>query len=268
MDLAAYLRRIAYDGPLRVDFETVRGVQRAHAAAIPYENFDVQLKRPLTTDPEAAFAKIVGRGRGGWCYEQNGLLGLALAAIGFRVTRLAGNGANPASHLVLTVELEGERFVCDVGFADGPFEPYRLAEGPFEQNGFAFRVELPDEGGFRLVNHAYGMTPGFSASGPDEAAMARTCQWLQTDPTSPFVQNTVVCGRGGDGVILSMVGRVLRAIRPEGVDKSLIESADHYVATLHDRFRLDFPQAAELWPEIRRRHDDYERRRAVKLAAG
>jgi len=267
MDLSAYLRRIDYDGPLRVDFETLRGVQRAHARAIPYENFDVQLRRPLTTDPQAAFDKIVGQRRGGWCYEQNGLLGLALAAIGFAVTRLAGNGASPASHLVLRVDLMGEAFVCDVGFADGPFEPYRLVEGPFDQNGFPFVVEFLPDGGFRLVNHPFGMTPGFTARGPDESAMAETCRWLQTDPTSPFVQNTVACARGGDGVILSMVGRVLREIRPGGVEKTLIATAGDYVATLKDRFRLDFPQAAELWPQICRRHEDYERRRAARLAA-
>lgn len=40
--------------------------------------------------PEALTDKLVYRRRGGYCYEQNGLMGYVLAEIGFRVRRLAG----------------------------------------------------------------------------------------------------------------------------------------------------------------------------------
>ena len=54
--------------------------------AVPFENIDIQLGRSLTISVEDAFEKIVERGRGGWCYEQNGLFGWALSEIGFDVT--------------------------------------------------------------------------------------------------------------------------------------------------------------------------------------
>jgi N-hydroxyarylamine O-acetyltransferase len=54
MDLAAYLDRIGFAGTPRIDRETLAAVQRRHLLAIPYENLDVQLGRPLTTAPSAA----------------------------------------------------------------------------------------------------------------------------------------------------------------------------------------------------------------------
>jgi N-hydroxyarylamine O-acetyltransferase len=266
IDVTAYLDRIGHVGPVRADFETLRALHRAHGLAIPYENFDVQFKRPITTDPRAAFEKIVGRKRGGWCYEMNGTFGLVLEAIGFKVTRLAGQGGEPDSHLVLTVDLDGRAYVADVGFADGPIEPYPLAEGPFTQGGFDFRVEFLEDGRWRLHNHKFGVTPGFAAAGPNEAGMAARCQWLQTSPESAFVQNTTVFRRTPEGHI-SLIGRTLRTITPEAVAKEDVPSADAYVATLKTRFALDLPEAADLWPVICERHELYLREAAARRAA-
>ena len=113
MELSAYLDRIGFEGRPVPDRATLEAVQRLHLLAIPYENLDVQLGRPLTTSPAAAVDKLVTRRRGGWCYEMNGVLGWALAEIGFRVTRLTGavmrsmaGDANIGNHLVLRVDLE------------------------------------------------------------------------------------------------------------------------------------------------------------------
>lgn len=88
-ELAAYFSRIGFAGEVRRDFATLDTVVRAHVAAIPFENLDVQGGQKVTTDPQAAFAKLVERRRGGWCYEHNGVVGAALAAIGFDVVRLS-----------------------------------------------------------------------------------------------------------------------------------------------------------------------------------
>src|SRR4051812_23247177 len=131
MNLQAYLARIGYQGDLSPTAETLRGIQRAHLLAIPYENLDVHLGRPLTLEPAVAYDKIVGQGRGGWCYEMNGLLGWALEEIGFSVTRLAGANRRgpggsrvPGPHLVLRVDLDGETWIVDAGYGDGPIEPF------------------------------------------------------------------------------------------------------------------------------------------------
>lgn len=87
--LAAYLARIGFVGDVRPDLETLTALHRAHVESIAWECIDCFLGRPTTRDPRAAFDKIVTGGRGGWCYEMNGLFGWMLEAIGFSVTRLA-----------------------------------------------------------------------------------------------------------------------------------------------------------------------------------
>ena len=61
MNLAAYFARIGYTGTARVDHPTLCAVHRSHATSIPFENLDIQLGRPVTTAPEAAFDKNLER---------------------------------------------------------------------------------------------------------------------------------------------------------------------------------------------------------------
>ena len=88
--LDAYLDRLGYTGPLHADEQTLRALHRGHLAAIPYEHLEIQLGRENRLSEAAFVDKLVKRRRGGWCYEMNGLLTLALREIGFRVTRVGG----------------------------------------------------------------------------------------------------------------------------------------------------------------------------------
>ena len=261
MDLSAYLDRIAYNGSVGPDLATLKRLHWAHLLAIPYEGLDVHFRTPLTIDPAAAYAKIVERGRGGWCYEMNGLFGWALEQIGFHVTRLSGGGGELGkptqfgNHLVLQVDLDGESWVADVGFADGPIEPYRLVEGPFEQRGFSFRLERLSSEVWRMHNHAFGARPYFDAGLTDEAALARRCDAQQNELDSVFRQNVFLFHHGDVGYA-SLIGRMLREVTPLGVTKRLIGDAAEYLAVLEARFDLKEPRAAELWPAICARHEE------------
>ncbi len=269
INLSRYLQRIGYDGDVGVDFITLRALHRSHMLAIPYENLDVQLQRPVTIDPHAAFEKIVDRGRGGWCYEMNGVFGLALSAVGFEVTRLAADGSSTDSHLVLTVQLAGTTYVCDVGFADGPIDPYPLIEGSFSQEGFQYRIEKEPKGRWRMHNHRFGAAQGFLAGSPNETAMASRCEWLQTDADSPFVQHAILCRHvteQGRGSVVTLIDRVLRTITPDKVASEVIANDDEYVATLKTHFNLDLPAAAALWPALCERHEKYLRESAARKA--
>jgi N-hydroxyarylamine O-acetyltransferase len=262
VDVQAYLDRIGFTGAARPDLGTLRVLHRAHLLAIPYENLDVQFGRLLTPDPLAAFEKIVGRRRGGWCYEMNGVFGLALEAIGFQVTRMAGgvmravNGDDAVgNHLVLRVDLD-EPWIADVGFGDGALEPYPLREAAFSIDGYPFRLEALDERWWRFHNHEFGGAPNFDfAVEPAEpGVLASRCAWLQTAPESHFVQNAIV-QRFTPDAILQLRGRVLRRVGLTGKSEHLIGSADEFVAILDHDLALDLPDAATLWPRICARHD-------------
>ena len=270
MDLQAYLDRIGFTGTPRPDLATLRALHRGHALSISYENFDVQLERPVSIDPADAFEKIVRRGRGGWCYEMNGLLGAALEAVGFRVTRLAGGvhrgtfgDIMVGNHLVLLVDLDGEPWIADVGFGDGSRDPFPQKEKAFVSDGFDYRLERTDDGWWRLLNHEFGGAPHFDfrTEPADPALLAAKCQELQTSAQSTFVLNAIA-QRHAPGEIRMLRGRVFRRLRPAGKEDHVIGSADELVALLSREFELDLPEAATLWPRMCARHE------AVFAAAG
>ncbi len=77
----------------------------------------------IRLDPASVEKKLVGSGRGGYCFEQNGLFGLVLGALGFKVMGLAARvyvrtepGKIRRSHMLLKVDLPEGVYIADVGF--------------------------------------------------------------------------------------------------------------------------------------------------------
>jgi N-hydroxyarylamine O-acetyltransferase len=142
-DLERYFARIGYAGSPRPDLATLRALTELHPAAIPFEAVDVFLGRPVDISPRAVRAKLLDGGRGGYCFEQNGLLGRVLGALGFEVEGLIGRvlwmrpqdaPPLPLTHMALRVTIDGERWLADVGFGSCVAgAPLRLDAGDAEQ---------------------------------------------------------------------------------------------------------------------------------------
>jgi N-hydroxyarylamine O-acetyltransferase len=141
-DLNAYLTRVAVDRPAAdPGLSTLRGLALAHPCAIPFENLDPLLRRPVRLDIASIQEKLVAGGRGGWCFEHNLLLGTALTALGFSVTGLAARVlwnvvpgvVRARTHMVLLIALPEGPHIMDVGFGGStPTAPLRL-EADVEQ---------------------------------------------------------------------------------------------------------------------------------------
>lgn len=261
MQLSAYFARIGYSGPATPDFATLDAVMRAHVAAIPFENLDVQFGRPLATDLPPIFDKLVTRRRGGWCYENNGLLGWALGEMGFDVTRIAAGvmrhvlgDTAVGNHLTLIVTLD-RPWLVDAGFGGTQSAPLPLEAGTHAHAPFA--VGLSEVDGWWRFSERFAENDPFSfdfhAKQADEALLAARCEALQTNPESQFVQNLVVQLRQGERH-LTLRGRVLIERDASGEHKTLLHSADEFVTTLRERFALDLPEAAGLWDRVCARH--------------
>ncbi|MFA7527544.1 MAG: arylamine N-acetyltransferase [Ottowia sp.] len=85
---------------------------------------DVLLGRPVSLEPAAVFNKLVVRRRGGYCFEQNGLLlqvlrqlGFDACALGARVRlRITDRSILPRrTHMLIAVTLDGSCWLTDVG---------------------------------------------------------------------------------------------------------------------------------------------------------
>ena len=123
-DLSGYLRHIGCDGICSADIATLRAIVLRHVLAIPFENLDAFIGRRPSLEPVDVERKLLREGRGGWCFEQNLLLGNALRALGFSVVDLAArvvwgrdpDAVVPRTHRVLKVQVDGRDFVVDAGF--------------------------------------------------------------------------------------------------------------------------------------------------------
>jgi N-hydroxyarylamine O-acetyltransferase len=134
-DLAAYFRRIEFDGPALPTRETLARLIERHAASIPFENIDVLCGRVPRLDVASLHEKLIERRRGGYCFEQNAFFLAALRRIGFDAAGLEGRVRSgvPAevvtarTHMAIRVTIEGERYLADVGFGGlAPSAPLKL----------------------------------------------------------------------------------------------------------------------------------------------
>lgn len=261
-ELSAYLVRIGHSGPLAADLVTLRALHRAHVLAIPFENLDVQLGTPPGRAPDAVFGKLVTRGRGGWCYEQNGLFARALTALGFAVTALSAGVMREVvgdfvmgTHLCLKVTLDGQDWLADVGFGSTLIDPLPFTEHDWDQGILAGTLRDTGDGHLRMAITAGPMPLSYDLvdAPADEALLDAKCAWQGTEPESVFVQNLVVQQRLPDGHLM-LRGKVLTETMVGEARERELASAEDLVSVLHERFRLDMPEAANLWDQIEARH--------------
>jgi N-hydroxyarylamine O-acetyltransferase len=204
-DLDAYLDRIGLDGR-----PSIAQVHRAHLTSIPFENLDPHQGLPVSLEVEDLERKLVSERRGGYCFEQNLLLKVALEALGAEVDMFLARmreGSKPGvvrprTHLLLRVSRDGTSWHADVGFPRGMLEPIPFGPGPVqEQSGWSFRVV---EDGSELVlqklaGDEWVDVYGFLPQPVPLIDVELSNWWTSTHPSSLFVTGLLVGIRGDDG---------------------------------------------------------------------
>ncbi|NLO49185.1 MAG: arylamine N-acetyltransferase [Clostridiales bacterium] len=139
-DLDRYFDRIGWKPGNESSLEILRLIHYHHITKIPFENIDVFNKQTVKVDPDSVFEKIVLKKRGGYCFEQNCLLYTALEKMGFGVKPYSARikagdmGYGPCTHQINIAELDGIRYILDVGFGGNCFVyPLILEEGLEQQ---------------------------------------------------------------------------------------------------------------------------------------
>ena len=246
--LQQYLERIGYTAAVTPDLETLVGIHRSHIAAIPYEALVIPFGRPRPLTEASFHEYAVAQGRGGWCYEMNGLLTYMLSEAGFNVTRVgAGIGmvtrgsAVYGNHLVGLVDLDLEyRYVVDVGLGDGPADPFPLKEGAWSEDGFGFRLERLEDGWWRFYNHQHSLSTNF-----DFTEEPRELDWyrqpadrLESHESSPFAKHLVTIRRKGN-VIRALVDLTYSEISATGTEQRTITDEDEFRGLLTDILGVD-----------------------------
>ncbi len=257
LDVDAYLDRIGYAGDLDPTIETLTGLHRAHVLAIPFENLDIILGKPILLDVGSLQTKLVDDLRGGYCFEQNSLFAAALERLGFEITPLAARVRmgvqEPTSrtHMILAADIDGTRWLADVGFGgDTLLEPISFdGDEQVQQGAWTFRLireahsrvlqGLRPDGWMAL----YAFTEEPQLPVDYEVANHFTSTW----PRSPFVTKVVVQRSGLDERWM-LIDDELRVERPSGTERWTVISPEERLFILADRFGLAFPEGTRFEP--------------------
>jgi N-hydroxyarylamine O-acetyltransferase len=268
----ALLSQIGVREPPAADAAGLRVIHRAFLTHIAYDGITAQLGEHAPLDPGALVERTLTTGRGGYCFEINTILLTLLEALGFAMERRqAVVGARdafaqglPTNHLALVaITSEGDSYICDAGWGEGPLAPIPLTAGSTSAGPFTWTVEAEDAGAWWVGQHAWGSTPGFRfAAAPSPlSAFAPHHERLALSPESGFV-TTLVVQQPADDHIVTLRARTLSRKGPARDERAILDDEAALAQTLRDVFGID-PDAlgaarvARLWRQACAQHEAF-----------
>lgn len=197
----AYIRALElYRRP--PDLAFLADITSRHVAHFAFSSVGPMLGDELPLDVESLFRRIVLNRRGGYCFEQNGLLFSVLEELGFNVTlylaRVIHNrDVHPGlTHRISLVEIDGKRYVADVGFGpQGPRYPVSMTGEVSHENFREFRIAERHPGEHlmqTLEDGAYFSLYKFELVRYSEADCELGHFYSHKHPGATFVNNLVV----------------------------------------------------------------------------
>lgn len=266
-NLSRYLARIGLAGPMPGDPAGLTRWLAAHRQAIPFENLDIPLGRGIAIDGANVFAKLVERRRGGYCFEQNRLLGdmLALADLPTRpllarvLLGVAPGQVPPRTHVLLLVRIGEQDWIADGGFGGSFVPPLPLADGASAAtaDGAAHRLRhIADARGEWLLERAGPVegadgryTPSsewqpqyaFDLAPVAQGDLEQGNHWTSTRPGERFTTFHVV-SRVLPGGFAGLTGDRLAIYRDGETQKRQVADLADYGGVLDTVFGLSLPE--------------------------
>lgn len=140
-----------------LDFTFLTDLVRRHVATFAFSSLGCQLGNDLPLDLTSLYQRIVIQRRGGYCFEQNGLLFEILEELGFSpelfLARVIYNkDTHPGlTHRLSLIEYGGEQYVLDVGFGYlGPSLPVPMSGSDTHDGSRTFRIAEPSPGEYHM----------------------------------------------------------------------------------------------------------------------
>lgn len=250
LDIDAYLARIGYSGSLEPTIETLHGLHRSHATAIPFENLEIPLGRGISLDLDNIQAKLIRQRRGGYCFEQNVIFAALLERLGFMVhryvARVEPDKPGPRTHMMLNIEIDGERWHADVGFGGALLEPIPVRDGAVvRQDGWTHGIIESDHGMWTLRSlGADGWSNLYAYTREPQRHIDYVIynHYTATHPRSPFVDQ-VVAIRLTPNERYTLRNRLLSVHRADGSSEQQEVNSTDMVDTLRYTFGIELEPA-------------------------
>lgn len=154
--VSEYLKALDLQGR-DLDLGFLKDLVGRHVATFAFSSVGCRLGEELPLDFQSLFDRIVVRRRGGYCFEQNGLLFEVLEELGFEpdlyLARVIYNqDTTPGlTHRLSMITFKGQRYVIDVGFgSQGPRVPVLFSERQTNDGAKIFRIAEPRPGEHHL----------------------------------------------------------------------------------------------------------------------
>ncbi|WP_433872806.1 arylamine N-acetyltransferase family protein [Saccharopolyspora sp. CA-218241] len=222
-DVDEYLAVLGCDERPEADLESLRFLHKRHLMTIPYDSSwnaerGISIWRDVDIDVDAVFDAVVRGGRGGNCYELNGLFRALLDELGFRTAVLSagirqvdGTFGPDLEHVFNRVELAGRSWLVDVGFVGPSYvEPLLLSDEEQSQCGSRFRITEQD--GYHVVERK-GRTADWSPVYRFRPTPRQFHEWSGDQPALvEFAERlvgagTVIRGRAFETGQMVLIGR-------------------------------------------------------------
>jgi len=203
-------------------------IHRCHVLSVPFGCLAIHCGEIIILELPHLYRKVVDQRREGFCYELNGLFSWLLGELGYTgVSLLPAQVYSPVTqrygpprgHVVLLVELEGRRWLCDVGFGKCFRSPLILEAGR-EQRQETGTYTLSEDQGTWYVRRSIIDGDSVQACATENTLykftlasqrfedFRATCLYQQTSPHSLFFSKSLCCFNLPSGLI-TLTGRKL-----------------------------------------------------------
>jgi N-hydroxyarylamine O-acetyltransferase len=236
-----YQQRLELPSEGAPDLEYLVRLQNQHMLKVPFENLDVAWGIPIRLDLDALYDKIVNRGRGGFCYELNGLFAWLLSGLGYSVDLLSARVYSQErqdfgpqfDHMSLCVHLD-QPYLVDVGFGDGFRRPLRLPDGGAQDISGQYRLQTaqPDSNELELQHWEEGAH--------ELADFNDMCWYHQSSPRSSFTQGGICSRATPEGRITLTESELIVTRGPEKTSQA-VRDREHFKRLLMKYFSIVMP---------------------------
>lgn len=223
-----------------------------HVARFAFSSVGPRLGDDLPLDLDSLYSRIVVQKRGGYCFEQNGLFYEILEELGFAVSlylcRVIHNqDIHPGlTHRITMVELDGERYVADVGFGPmGPRKPVSMSKTELRDEHRVFRIAEPRTGEYHmqtLKDGEFYSLYRFELSRYGQMDCELGHFYSHKHPKASFV-NDLVASRIMDHEVRSLRNREYWVIAPSGEQKNNVSDAHQLKTILRDEFDIQISES-------------------------
>jgi N-hydroxyarylamine O-acetyltransferase len=253
IDLDAYLRRIGIDKEVPT-LNYLKRLHKAHLKHIPFENLDIHYGQKIILGYDKVFAKVIERGRGGFCYELNGLFYQLLLNLGFKCHLISGRVKNKETgefgrefdHMIILLADQNDRWLVDVGFGEGFIEPkkidtkivqmdytryWRMSQDPDEN----YLLQRSNDASHFETVYQFDLIPR------QMIEFMGMCEFHQTSKDSFFTGGKLITQLTDDGRV-TLTDRTLKIHSLAETEEVAILNEDEFLTKLKNHFNISYQQ--------------------------